>query len=63
MSDNTHYKKRNINAKRIETINKHLSHQCKAEHDKAEEMPIKSDTVDLHANESYQPRIREMLRR
>lgn len=44
-------------------INKHLSAQRKAEHSKIEEMPIMADTVKLNVDESYRPKICEMIHR
>lgn len=51
MADDMHYKKRNIDARSIETIAKHLLDQCKAEHSRMEEKPITADTAGIDVNE------------
>ena len=62
ITETTHYKKRDIDTKDIETINKHLADLREAEHGKDEEKPITAETVELGVDKTYHKAIREMLR-
>ena len=62
ITETTYYKKRDIDTKDIETINKHLDDLREAEHGKAEEMPVTAETVELGVDKTYHKAIREMLR-
>ena len=45
--EKTNYKKRDINVKDIDTINKHLAVSREAEHGQVEDKPITAETVDV----------------
>ena len=62
ISEETHYKKRPLNVRDIETINKHLADAREAHAGKDEE-PITADTVELHVDNKYHLKIRNMLRK
>ena len=63
MSDDRRYKKRDINIKDIETINRHLADQREANHGVRELKPITADTVKLDVDKAHHKKIRKMLRK
>ena len=61
-SDDTHYKKRTVNVKDIDTINQHLADNRES-HAGKDEKPVTAETVELHVDEKYHPTIRKMLKK
>ena len=62
MTDTTRYRKRDTDARDIETINKHLADAREA-HASVDEKPTMADNIELKVDERYHTEIRNMLRK
>ena len=60
MTDTTRYRKRDTDARDIETINKHLADAREA-HASVDEKPTTADNIELKVDERYHTDIRSML--
>ena len=57
LSEDKHYKKRDINIKNIDTINRHLADRREANYGVQEETPITVETVERDVEKSHYKKI------